>query len=352
MTSRERVYRALEFKSPDRAPRHLWRLMGWAEMFAADELETMLKEFPEDFTGCPEPVLAPGDRSRGVRGKDRKWVDEWGCEWEAAEFGAIGEVKRPPLADWSELDSLTPPWEILRRADWDAVNRAQEVNLAGECKFMLTGTPVRPFTTVRPFERMQFLRGSENIYIDLGYGTPQVRRLRDMVHEFYLEELRGWAKTDCDGIAFMDDWGSQTSLLISPEMWRELFKPLYKDYCDLIHAAGKKVFFHCDGYIFDIYEDLIEIGIDAINSQLFCMDIEEIGRRFRGRITFWGEIDRQRVLPFGSVEDVHKAVGRVRRALDDGAGGLVAQCEWGSHNPSENIRAVFEAWATPIDQLP
>jgi hypothetical protein len=150
----------------------------------------------------------------------------------------------------------------------------------------------------------------------------------------------------------MDDWGSQTSLLISPDMWRDMFKPLYKDYCDLIHAAGKKVFFHSDGCIFDIYEDLIEIGVDAINSQLFCMDIEEIGQRFKGRITFWGEIDRQQVLSFGSVQDVFKAVGRVRRALDDGTGGVIAQCEWGTRNPSENIRAVFEAWTTPIEQLP
>ncbi len=79
MTSRERVYRALEFQSPDRAPRHLWRLMMWAELFAADDLAALLRDFPEDFTGCPEPVLAPGDHSRGVRGKDRTWTDEWGC---------------------------------------------------------------------------------------------------------------------------------------------------------------------------------------------------------------------------------------------------------------------------------
>ncbi len=351
MTSRERVYRALEFESPDRTPRHLWWL-PWVEKFAADGLEALLREFPGDFTTCPERVLSPGDRNRGVGGKDRKWVDEWGCEWEAGEYGVIGEVKHPPLADFSALDSLTPPWEILRQADWDAVNRAQKANLAGAQKFMLAGTAGGQFTTVRPFERMQFLRGSENLYIDLGYGTSEVLRLRDMLHEFYLEEIQGWAKTDCDGVAFMDDWGSQTSLLISPAMWRELFKPLYKDYCDLIHAAGKKAFFHSDGYIFDIYEDIIEVGVDAINSQLFCMDIEEIGRRFKGWITFWGEIDRQQVLSFGSVEDVRGAVGRVRRAFDDGSGGVIAQCEWGTRNPPENIRAVFEAWSALPGQLP
>jgi hypothetical protein len=96
------------------------------------------------------------------------------------------------------------------------------------------------------------------------------------------------------------------------------------------------------GCVFECAED----GVDAVNSQLFCMDIEETARRFKGRISFWGEIDRQRVLPFGTVEEVRAAVGRVRRALDDPEGGVIAQCEWGKHNPRENIRAVFEAGGT------
>lgn len=122
---------------------------------------------------------------------------------------------------------------------------------------------------------------------------PEFFKLRDIVHTYFLRVIEIWAKTEVDGIIFLDDWGAQNSLLISPMMWRKLFKPLYKDYCDLIHSAGKFAFMHSDGHIFDIYEDLIEVGVDAINSQLFCMDIEEIGRRFKGRITFWGEIDRQ-----------------------------------------------------------
>lgn len=93
---------------------------------------------------------------------------------------------------------------------------------------------------------------------------------------------------------FMDDWGSMHSLLVSPDMWRARFQPLYEDYIRIAHDAGKKVFMmHSDGNITAIYEDLVEMGVDALNSQLFCMDIEELGRRFKGRITFWGEIDRQ-----------------------------------------------------------
>ncbi len=98
--------------------------------------------------------------------------------------------------------------------------------------------------------------------------------------------------------------GAQRGLLISPKLWRGFYKPLYAEYCRIAHAAGKFVFFHSDGHIMEIYPDLIEIGVNAVNSQLFCMDIEEIGRRFKGQITFWGEIDRQNVLPFGTVDDV------------------------------------------------
>ena len=86
------------------------------------------------------------------------------------------------------------------------------------------------------------------------------------------------------------------------------------------------------------------MGVDALNSQLFCMDIEEIGRKYKGQITFWGEIDRQYVLPFGQPAEVRQAVRRVRQALDPGNGGIIAQCEWGKFDPKENIEAVFEAW--------
>jgi len=336
MTGRERVIRTLRFEHPDRAPRQVWPLPG-VEMFRSDELQALLEQFPEDFE-TPDVTYGPADRARGDPNRVGTYVDEWGCVWEVLQDGVIGEVKQPPLDDWQTLKTFRPPWEILDRADFSQVDES----CARTDKFVLAGT------TVRPFERMQFLRGTEKLFIDLAYGTAEVLKLRDMVHEFFMRELELWIGTDVDGISFMDDWGAQHALLISPDMWRELFKPLYKDYCDLIHSAGKAVFMHSDGHIEAIYPDLIEIGVDALNSQLFCMDIEELGRRYRGKITFWGEIDRQYLLPFGTVEDVREGVRRVRRALDDGSGGVIAQCEWGLDVPMENVTAVFETWLEPL----
>ena len=333
MTPRERVIKTLRFDKPDRVTRDLWALPG-IHMFRSGELQEVLDKFPTDFTG-PKYKYGTGRRHMGQEATVGEYVDNWGCKWRVAEPGVAGEVKEPPLAEWPDLDSYELPWELLEEADLSEVNRS-----CGE-----TDLFVRVGTETRPFERMQFLRGSQNLFIDLAYGTKEVYRLRDMLHEFFTREMEMWAKTDVDGVSFMDDWGAQKSLLISPDLWSSFYKPLYKDYCDILHSAGKFVFFHSDGFIESIYPHLIEIGVDAVNSQLFCMDIEGLAGKYKGKITFWGEIDRQNILPFGTPEGVRKAVRRVRDALDDGKGGVIAQCEWGINNPKENIEAVFDEWS-------
>jgi uroporphyrinogen decarboxylase len=242
------------------------------------------------------------------------------------------------LADWSSLQHFKPPWQLLRGRDLTYVNRCCEQS----DRFMLSEV------TARPFERLQFLRGTQNLYYDIGDGPAELPRLLEMVHEFYMEDIRSWCKSNVDGIFFMDDWGSNQHLLINPRTWRELFKPLYKDYCDIIHAEGKRAFFHSDGNIESIFGDLIEVGMDAINSQLFVMDIEKLARLYKGKVTFWGEMDRQFTLPFGTPIQVRDAVIRVRRVLDDGTGGVISQCEWGKQNPKENIRAVYESWQSAM----
>jgi uroporphyrinogen decarboxylase len=332
MTGKDRVKAALTHTGPDRAPRDLWAL-PYMSLFRSEELEEVQRAFPSDI-GRPELSPGAGDEDLQKLSKPGTYTDEWGSVWQIGEPGIVGEVKKPVLADWAALDSFQPPWGSIRNLDLGHVNRACE---KGD-QFMLSSAGVRPF------ERMQFLRGTENVFMDLAYDTKEIRKLIEIIHEFFLAEVAIWATSDVDGIFFMDDWGTQQALLINPELWRDVFKPLYRDYCDAIHAAGKFVFFHSDGNIESIFGDLIEIGVDAVNSQLFCMDIEGLAAQYKGKITFWGEIDRQHVLPFGSQADVFAAVRRVRDALDDGSGGVIAQCEWGKDNSKDNIVAVFKAW--------
>lgn len=332
MTSRDRVRAALTHRMADRVPRDLW-VLPFISLFRNEELERLLRKYPSDI-GSPALLPDGGNKVAQQLSTSGSYTDEWGSVWHVGEPGVIGEVKVPVLADWLKLAAFQPPWDLIRTRDMDSINRQCEKS----DRFMLSPA------CARPFERLQFLRGTENVFIDLAYGSPEIFRLLEMVHEFYLAEVRNWASSDVDAVFFIDDWGSNRGLLINPEIWRSVFKPLYRDYCDIIHSAGKFAFFHSDGNIEAIFDDLIGIGIDAINSQLFCMDIGGLAKRYKGKITFWGEIDRQHVLPFGSPDDVRAAVRRVRNALDDGTGGVIAQCEWGKDNSRENIEAVFEAW--------
>lgn len=326
---------ALTFNQPDRTPRDLWAL-PYISLFRKDELDSLRHDYPGDFGGIQATPGLTTEEAHLARPGD--YTDEWGSGWHVAEAGVIGEVKQPALADWSALAHFQPPPHLLHRRDYDAINRQCEQS----DRFMLSDA------TVRPFERLQFLRGSENLFIDIAYDTAELRTLLAMIHEYYLEDIQSWCRSNVDAVFFMDDWGTNQRLLINPKTWRALFKPLYREYCDLIHAAGKFVFFHSDGNTEAIYGDLVEIGIDAINSQLFTMDIESLARQYKGKITFWGEIDRQHVLPFGTPDEVQAAVMRVRRALDDGTGGVIAQCEWGKDNPRQNIEAVFKTWLEPL----
>lgn len=332
MTSRERMRRTLEFDRPDRVPRDLWMLPIARLEHGSRTLDAFQKRWPVDIGGTGLPGVKPS-RVRGKQFEIGVYVDEWGCEFENVQSGVHGEVKRPLLEDWSRLQSFEPPREMLE-IDVQAVNaqcrRSDLWCQAGCCP--------------RPFERLQFLRGTENVMIDLAEESADFKELLARVHRFYCQEVDVWAATEVDSIMIMDDWGSQRSLLISPKQWRRLFKPLYKQYVQIAHNAGKKLFMHSDGHIFDIYPDLIEIGVDAINSQLFCMDIEDIGRQFAGKITFWGEIDRQHILPNGTVDEARAAVLRVVDSLYRPEGGVIAQFELGPAGRLENAAAIFQAW--------
>jgi hypothetical protein len=334
-TSREIVRRCVRFEHPARIPRELWTL-PWAEEHFPDALRKIRARFPGDFGG-PSDVFRPSPRRRGNAYEIGTFVDEWGCAFTQVQRGVIGEVRAPLIAEIADWRSVRPPYETLPdnpAAARDRVNR----DCADSTLFMRAGC-------ARPWERYQFLRGSQNAMVDVMEPDAGAAELLRVIHEFYLKEMEFWAGTDVDALLFMDDWGAQSQLLIPPPVWRELFKPLYKDYCDLAHSRGKLIFMHSDGHIAEIYDDLIEIGVDAINSQLFCMDMADLARRAKGRITFWGEIDRQHVLPSADPQKGREAVRLVARHFYNPAGGVIAQFELGAGANPETALAIFDEWA-------
>jgi uroporphyrinogen decarboxylase len=330
MKSRELILRTLEFDNPVRIPRHMW-LLPWAQTHYPNQLAKIQNDFPDDIVIASGFLKTPL-QTIGNAYEIGTYVDEWDCEFESKQAGIIGEVKKPRVPDISDISRVIPPVEAL-----DVNTEAVNCFCRNTDKFVLAGC------LARPFERLQFMRGTENLMMDLALNLPELMKLLHLVHEFYMQEIEVWCRTDVDGIWFMDDWGAQRSLLIDPAMWRKIFKPLYADYIHMIHDHGKKAFMHSDGYIADIIGDLVELKLDALNSQIFCMDIESLGRQYKGRLTFWGEMDRQHLLPEGTQEEIVSAVLRTYGNLYHN-GGVIAQLEFGPGAKPQNVYKTMETW--------
>jgi uroporphyrinogen-III decarboxylase len=261
-----------------------------------------------------------------------EYTDEWGCSFKNIQAGVIGEVKDALIKNWdTDVHKVHVPreWLTIQR---DEINR----QCASSDLFMQASA------CPRPFEQLQFLRGTVDLYMDLTDPPQSMLAFMSKMHEFYMELLLKWAKTDVDALKFMDDWGSQRILLINPAVWRHYFKPMYAEYAQIAHSYGKKLFMHSDGHILEIYPDLVEIGVDAVNSQIFCMGTSKL-EPYAGKITFWGEIDRQNLLPSGTPADIDGAVRDVYKHLWRN-GGCIAQCEFGAGAKPDNVMQVYASW--------
>ncbi len=333
MTSKECVLSTLNFtNTQERIPRQLWSL-PWANEHCPEMIAQLTQDFEWDFDG-PDTVLKEQPSTKGDPYAVGEYVDEWGCVFTNIHRGVIGEVKQPIVKydDWNDVKCIHIPEELLS-FDIGQVNRSCEEK---QDKFLFASC------CPRPFEQLQFIRGTANLYMDLMDPTPKMLDFIKRMHDFYSRLMEKWAKTDVDALNMMDDWGSQNDLLIHPQLWDEFFAPMYRDYIDIAHQNGKKIFMHSDGNILRIIPKLIDLGLDAVNSQLFCMGLENLAP-YKGKITFWGEIDRQHLLPEGSVVDIDRAVESVYKTLWQN-GGCIAQCEFGPGAKPENVYRVYQAW--------
>jgi hypothetical protein len=320
LTGRERVIKALNFDSVDRVP--------------IEVNEAMVPGFSSDVL---RPAFTYGrGKSSGTTGVRGTYTDYWGSLWEAAEDGVKGEVKHPLLEDWEDIKKLEIPWDVLEQADLSGVQEQGET----------TGRFVMKMFGIEPFQRMQYLRGTEDLFMDIALEDDHILKLRDMVHDFYKAEVTLWAKSAADGIHLEDDWGSQNRMLINPKVWRELFKPLYKDYCDIAKKHNKKVVMHSDGYILDIIPDLIEIGVDAINPQIDVMPLDSLSEVMKGKTALWGGIDRQRLLPFGTKDEIRASVKTIgEKFFVNGISGVIGQAFFDKGAKIKNLQAVYSEWS-------
>jgi hypothetical protein len=329
-SSRSLVLDTLNFAAPRRIPRHLW-LLPWAEKRYPEQVSAIRQTYPDDIIQAPAIYLEPLNLTGG-KYRAGIYIDEWGCKFENREEGLMGIVHEPLLRDWSELESFRTPDAALN-IDKEAINRF----CRSTSRFVYAGS------IVRPLERFQFIRAMEQSMTDVLFEEPGFIELLRRMHVHFCKEVEVWSQTEVDAIFLMDDWGTQHAMMLSPDVFRKYFKPMYRDYCEIARHYGKYVFMHSDGNIAEILPELAEVGVNAINSQLFCMDFNRLSREVAGKITFWGEIDRQDILPNGNETDIRQAVELVYNTLWRN-GGIIAQCEFGPAANPENILRVFENW--------
>ena len=191
------------------------------------------------------------------------------------------------------------------------------------------------------------LRGFENAMRDLVLDPEGFAMMMDKIMDFECELMRMAARHGFHGIHFADDWGTQTGLMVSPSMWRKLFKPRFQRQFRLAHDLDLHTWYHCCGSFLPIMEDLHEIGVDVLNiSQPNVNDISEVGRRLRGRQCFMMPISYQTVSIQGTPEEIFAEARRLYEALAVPSGGFIGYIEEYSvmGMSAENYQACGEAF--------
>jgi uroporphyrinogen decarboxylase len=328
MDSRERVFRALERTGPDRLP-IFQQLLPGAKVKYGGRLEALLRRYPTDFSDAGYYGDTEYGPAAGVG-----HADAWGAVWTRVSDDYKGLVTVHPLADWSALETYTFP-DPTQVGDFSRVIETVRTN-PGRKYLLVDGDTL--------FQRMFYLRGFENLLVDLAEHRPEVFVLRDRILAFLLKRVEVWLGYGVDGLFFRDDWGTQQELMIRPALWREIFKPAYARLFAAVRAGGKHVFFHSDGVIADIIPDLVEIGVDALNAQIPCMDATQLGRDFSRRLCFVAGADRQQVLPFGTSAEVEAHCLALADAFGRGNGGYIGGGEIAADVPLANAEAMLRTF--------
>ena len=343
------VKEALHRKGSGRCPIRLNRLSFDVIVRYGDALADLFCEFPDDlnailpydFTiGYQPPNRRPRINALEVMLRGARWKDEWGTTWGHAEGGVGATPVDFPLKDWGQFDDYLTSVPDPRAPG--RLDRAMSVLKKHAATKYCCG-----IIHLTLFERLHALRSMDQLFLDFYMYESELRRLMDTIEGYLLELVRYWAEIGADGLFFTDDWGSQTSLMISPKMWRAWFKPYYNRIFEEVHRLGMDVHFHSCGNVTQIVGDLIEVGIDILDPiQPGAMDVDAVVEQFGGRVSFCGGIDTQHLLCDGTPRQISETV---RRLIDTvgrpfGGGLIVAPANVLTPEiPFENLRALFEA---------
>ena len=228
--------------------------------------------------------------------------------WKTIEYdtpfgrGKYTEPFGHPLADNRKLDEYSPPDpnrpELYREAE-------RVIQIYKQDYWIVGVTP----TTI--FETAWALRGYEQLMLDFVGDPARANRVLDFPYQYHKAVTQRLVKMGVDMIWLGDDVGGQNSMLMSPKMWRSLFKPRMAELIASLKAINPslKIAYHTDGVVYPIIPDLIEIGLDILNPiQPLAMDPVRLKNEHGDKLCFWGSIDIQQTLPYGTPEDVRGEV--------------------------------------------
>ena len=339
MNSRERVFRTLRFEPTDRPPHDVMEGAVWTE----------LQDYFHDQHGLTDAgavvdFLDTDFRWAGL-GIEPPQTGKWLWQWVSADY-EIGRAAGPLAAAQSVADV-----EAYRFPDpsWWPVDGLAAVLEAAKTrwpdKVLVYGSSMLPlfWTSCEIF-------GAEEALVKM-IAQPRVyeacvRRL----HEVQLEVHRKRAPIAgqyADVCHFWDDFASQESMLISPDLWRRHIKPYLAEHMRVARESGMRVFFHSCGAVRPVLPDLIDMGVSALvvfQTRARGMDAKSIAREFGGHLAFYGGIDVQQLLSFGTPAQVVEEVGRNARAFARCGGYIVANSHHGLATiRGENIEAMCRA---------
>jgi uroporphyrinogen decarboxylase len=199
------------------------------------------------------------------------------------------------------------------------------------------------------FDMMQQLVGMEKLLVDMAMGADYIEPLIDKCKEFALAVGKKLISMGVHGIWAGDDFGAQNGMLISPRMWRQYFKERYRQVYSDLKAINPDVLImqHCDGAVAPILGDWIEVGLEVFNPvqpNVPGHEPEDLKSKFGDRMSFWGAIDQQKLLPFGTPEETEADVKAKIAVLGRGGGYMVAPAHIiQADAPMENVEAFIAA---------
>ncbi len=344
------VRRALRRGGAERCPVRLRRLSLDVILRHGDALADLFCQYPDDVVfAAPYDMFVghqPGDHPNRVNPlqvltEQARWLDEWGTEWSHAAGGVGATTVSYPLQDWSQLDAYLAERTPNPLAPGRLDGAVPALRMHGQTKYFAG------MTHLALFERLHCLRGMQNTFEDFYLFSAEVDRLLGALTDYLLEIIGLWGKLGgVDGWFLTDDWGTQTSLMISPRMWRKFFAARYRRLCDEAHRWDMDVIFHSCGNVTAIVGDLIDAGVDVLDPlQPEAMDLTRIAREFGGKVAFCGGISDQEIVVFtpAQVRDhVHRTIDILGKAF--GNAYLVGPSNTLPPEISiENLQALFEA---------